>query len=217
MASLKRLKKEQNNFENSKINQYYDFNLFSGGWEGCYSTKVKERSPEVYIMKNNKIKALFEIPPDYPFKPPIIYMKKSFTQVSKPITETYINWSFRNGENMNKEIKKHNIRNYDLLNIWFFIINKNYLLFRDKDINKISDFCLSSPLPCFCCSTILCSNKWSPAIKITDIVFEIIIREELFKLCKKNGLRYIYCIFHNDRWNLNEDIIWTIIDFLIKE
>jgi hypothetical protein len=55
MASLKRLKKEQDNFENSKINNYYDFQFFLGGWEGFYDVSVKERPPEVYIMKNNKI------------------------------------------------------------------------------------------------------------------------------------------------------------------
>jgi len=217
MAALKRLKNEQKNYEKSRINNYYEFNFFSGGWEGCYDIKVQERLPEVYIMKNNKIKALFEIPSDYPFKPPKIYMNKSDKYLSCKRDETYINWSYKKGVKMNEEIKNHDIKNYDLLNIWFFIINKNYLLFREKDINNLSDFCLSTPFPCFCCSTILCSNKWSPSIKITDIVFELIIREELFNLCKKEGLRYIYSIFHNERWNLNEDIIWIILNFLIKE
>ncbi len=215
MVSLKRLKNEQKEFENSLINNYYKFIYFPEGYDD--GLNIKQLGPQVHIMKNNKIKALFDISPDYPFKPPTIYMKNSYTEVSKPITETYINWSFRNGEIMNNEIKEHKIRNYDLLNIWFFIINKNYLLFRDKNLDKISDFCITSPIPCFCCSTILCSNRWSPATKITDIVFELIIREELFKLCKKDELRYIYIIFHNDRWNLNEDIIWKILDFLIKE
>ena len=34
MASLKRLKKEEDNFKNSKIINYYDFQFFLGGWEG---------------------------------------------------------------------------------------------------------------------------------------------------------------------------------------
>ena len=216
MAALKRLKNEEKRYVNNEINNYYEINIFNGGWEGSYDTEMRERNAEVQIKKNNKIRALVEIPRDYPFKPPIIYMNKLNSNYFKR-DENYINWSFKNGEKMNREIKNQDIKNYDLLNVWFFIINKNYLLFRGKDINSLSDFCITSPFPCFCCSTVLCANRWSPSVNLTDIVFEIIIREELFNLCKKQGIRYIYNIFHNDRWILNEDIMWLIIDFLIKE
>ena len=215
MSSLKRLKNEKKNFDKNIVD-YIEFNFFPDNFDNSIGSSLKESLPQVYIVKNKKVIALFEIPSDYPFKPPIIYMQK-LNENNLTKKENYINWSFRNGEIMKKEIKNHKITSYDLLNIWFFIINKNYLLFINKDIQNINDFKLNSPNLCFCCSTILCSNKWSPAIKIIDIVFELVIREELFKLCKKEGLRYIYTIFHNERWNLSEDIIWNILYFIIKE
>ena len=99
---------------------------------------------------------------------------------------------------------------YELLLVWFFIINKNYEI-----IEKIPDFSLKIPQDCFCCSSILCQDKWSPSRKITDIIIEILLRKELFNLFTEKGIRYIEKIFKNEKWDLSEDIILFILEKII--
>ena len=202
MCSLKRIKNEKKVFDNHILNNYYSFFLNQ-------EYNNFNANAEVLIGKNNKVEALIEINNSYPFKPPKLYVCKS-EFIKKQIG--YIDWSFRNGQKINEIIKNNNYTKYELLLVWFFILNKNFLI-----LNKIPHFSLKIPLDCLCCSSILCGDKWSPSIKITDIIIEFLLRKELFNLFTVNGIRYIETIFKNDKWNLSEDIILLILKFIIKD
>lgn len=200
MSSLKRINHEKKKFYTHALNNYFSFDFTN-----IYDENEKI-SAEVLISKNNRVEAIIDVDRAYPFKPPRIYIYQA--NVNKKIS--YIDWSYRRGEKINKIINKNNYTRYELLLVWFFIINKNYEI-----IEKIPDFSLKIPQDCFCCSTILCQDKWSPSRKITDIVIEILLRKELFNLFTEKGIRYIEKIFKNEKWDLSEDIILFILEKII--
>jgi hypothetical protein len=202
MCSLKRI-----NNEKKKINTHALNNYFSFDFTNIYDENEKI-SVEVLILKkkNNREGAIIDVDRAYPFKPPRVYICEA--NVNKKIS--YIDWSYRRGEKINKIINKNNYTRYELLLVWFFIINKNYEIIED-----IPNFSLKIPQDCFCCSTILCQDKWSPSRKITDIVIEILLRKELFNLFTEKGIRYIEKIFKNEKWDLSEDIILFILEKII--
>jgi len=200
MSSLKRINNEKKKIYSHSLNNYFSFDFTN------IHNENENKSAEVLISKNNKVEALIDINTAYPFKPPTVYICES--DVYKKIN--YKDWSYKRGENINKIIIKNNYTRYELLLVWFFIINKNYEI-----IEKIPDFSLKIPQDCFCCSTILCRDKWSPSRKITDIVIEILLRKELFNLFTEKGIRYIEKIFKNEKWDLSEDIILLILGKII--
>jgi ubiquitin-protein ligase len=200
MCSLKRINHEKKKFYTHALNNYFSFDFTN-----IYDENEKI-SAEVLISKNNRVEAIIDVDRAYPFKPPRVYIYQA--NVNKKIS--YIDWNYRRGEKINKIINKNNYTRYELLLVWFFIINKNYEI-----IEKIPDFSLKIPQDCFCCSTILCQDKWSPSRKITDIVIEILLRKELFNLFTEKGIRYIEKIFKNEKWDLSEDIILFILEKII--
>jgi ubiquitin-protein ligase len=200
MSSLKRINHEKKKFYTHALNNYFSFDFTN-----IYDENEKI-SAEVLISKNNRVEAIIDVDRAYPFKPPRVYIYQA--NVNKKIS--YIDWNYRRGEKINKIINKNNYTRYELLLVWFFIINKNYEI-----IEKIPDFSLKIPQDCFCCSTILCQDKWSPSRKITDIVIEILLRKELFNLFTEKGIRYIEKIFKNEKWDLSEDIILFILEKII--
>lgn len=200
MCSLKRINHEKKKFYSHALNNYYSFDFTN------INDENQKISAEVLISKNNRVEAIIDVDRAYPFKPPRVYIYQA--NVNKKIS--YIDWSYRRGEKINKIINKNNYTRYELLLVWFFIINKNHEI-----IEKIPDFSLKIPQDCFCCSTILCQDKWSPSRKITDIVIEILLRKELFNLFTEKGIKYIEKIFKNEKWDLSEDIILFILEKII--
>jgi len=200
MGSLKRINHEKKKFYTHALNNYFSFDFTN------INDENEKISAKVLISKNNRVEAIIHVDRAYPFKPPRVYICEA--NVNKKIS--YIDWSYRRGEKINKIINKNNYTRYELLLVWFFIINKNYEI-----IEKIPDFSLKIPQDCFCCSTILCQDKWSPSRKITDIVIEILLRKELFNLFTEKGIRYIEKIFKNEKWDLSEDIILFILEKII--
>ena len=200
MCSLKRINHEKKKFYSHALNNYFSFDFTN-----IYDENEKI-SAEVLISKNKRVEAVIDVDRAYPFKPPRVYVYEA--NFNKKIS--YIDWSYRRGEKINKIINKNNYTRYELLLVWFFIINKNYEI-----IEKIPDFSLKIPQDCFCCSTILCQDKWSPSRKITDIIIEILLRKELFNLFTEKGIKYIEKIFKNEKWDLSEDIILFILEKII--
>jgi len=200
MCSLKRINHEKKKFYTHALNNYFSFDFTN-----IYDENEKI-SAEVLISKNNRVEAIIDVDRAYPFKPPRVYICQA--NVNKKIS--YIDWNYTGGEKINKIINKNNYTRYELLLVWFFIINKNYEI-----IEKIPDFSLKIPQDCFCCSSILCQGKWSPSRKITDIVIEILLRKELFNLFTEKGIKYIEKIFKNEKWDLSEDIILFILEKII--
>ena len=200
MCSLKRINHEKKKFYTHALNNYFSFDFTN-----IYDENEKI-SAEVLISKNNRVEAIIDVDRAYPFKPPRVYICEA--NINKNIS--YIDWSYRMGEKINKIIIKNNYTRYELLLVWFFIINKNYEI-----IEKIPDFSLKIPQDCFCCSSILCQDNWSPSRKITDIVIEILLRKELFNLFTEKGIRYIEKIFKNEKWDLSEDVILLILEKII--
>lgn len=217
MAAFKRINLEKKKLYSHPLNNYFSFEFCNLCEEYCNITNLREyrtnqyemRVPaaEILILKNKKIELQINIDKEYPFKPPRLFICKS-NILNKDLN--YFTWSFKSGEKINKIIKQNNYTSYELLLVWFFVLNKNYTIF-----DKIPHFSLKIPQDCFCCSSILCSDKWNPSIKITDIIIEFILRKELFNLFTVKGIRYIEKIFKNNRWDLSEDLIYYILEKII--
>ena len=162
----------------------------------------------LYEKKNheNSNTILINIPNQYPFKPPTIYLKN---HLHNNFDINYSRWAFQSGEKINKIYKSLNLNSYDIFLIWFFIFNKNIYY-----LNKIPNYSVNPNQECFCCSSVTCSGNWSPAIKLSDVFLEYYLRKQFFNLSKPLGIKYIKNIFNNDKWNLSEDIVEYILQKL---
>jgi ubiquitin-protein ligase len=206
----KRIEGEYRCFLNHPLSKQYCFLLDS-------TNKINDDNIIIYINKNNnnsinnsnnnsKPVLLFKITNQYPFKPPKLYIY-NFKYNNYDID--YNRWSYENGEKFNNIIKNLNLSRYDILLLWFFIINKNINYLYKKPI-----YSLELKQECFCCSTIICSGNWSPSYKITDIFLEYYLRKELFTFSNKLTIRYLQTIFNNDKWDLSMDIVEHILNML---
>ncbi len=203
----KRIENEYRCFLNHPLNKEYCFLLDS-------TNKINDNNIIIYINKNtnnntnnnSKPVILLKITNQYPFKPPKLYIY-NFKYNNYDID--YNRWSYDNGEKFNNIIKKLNLSSYDILLLWFFIINKNIKYLYKKPI-----YSLELQQKCFCCSTIICSGNWTPSYKITDIFLEYYLRKELFTFSNKLTIKYLQTIFNNDKWNLSMDIVEHILNML---
>tara|TARA_B100001093_G_C26824963_1_gene1013588 strand:- start:1912 stop:2532 length:621 start_codon:yes stop_codon:yes gene_type:complete len=153
---------------------------------------------------NNNI--LIKIPNQYPFKPPTIYLKN---YLHNNFDINYSRWAFQSGEKSNQIFKSLNLNSYDIFLIWFFVFNKNIFY-----LNKIPNYSINPNQECFCCSSVICPDNWSPAFKLSDVFLEYYLRKQFFNLSKPLGIKYIKSLFNNDKWDLSEDIVECILEKL---
>jgi len=193
---LKRISNEIKFFKLSQSN--YKLQIIEDNLDN-FNTKSIE------LLKNNKLKILFKISNQYPFRAPYVYIPKNNNLIE------YNRWNVNNGFNINNYIEKFNLTEFDLLLIWLFIITQNSNL-----LYKLPKFSITIPQECFCCSSILCNDKWHPNFRLTDIFIEYYLRNQFFTIIKSQlTIKYIKVIFNNDKWDLSQDIILHILKFLL--
>ena len=133
---------------------------------------------------------------EYPFKPPIINVENKNIINSSNISYSY--WCSRilNGKDNNSIF----------ISYIFSCISMKVLTGIKKNIpnNKM----------CLCCDSISCSDNWTPHFNIF-----ILFNEYVFKTNMKKYLQPIYHVyfeklFRNDKWNLSDDILLHIVNFL---
>ncbi len=202
MSVQKRILKELKDYNNNPISKLYTLNLFDSYLDNM---NIIYEIDVIHNKNKNKI-FLFKIKLDYPFKPPLCY-KYIYSIVNDTIE--YSRWAVQTGSLLNKNINKLNLTEYDILLMWFFIINKNINFLYKKPI-----FDIKLPQKCLCCTSIICPDLWNPTIKLSDILLEYHLRNEMFNLSSPLSIRYIRSIFNNNKWNLSPDLVEYILNKL---
>lgn len=194
--SLKRILNELHNKIPYKLLDYHVFNKF-------YFVEIGNdiicRDIGIVNKKTNTIEIKLYIPSNYPFYPPKVTINTLNNEID------YLRWL--------SKIINYNCINFNSINFnekyynaWIFSIIKwpqfkKYLKFPERNT-------------CYCCESIICSNKWSPAILLSDILFEYIILKQFLIFSNILNQRQINNIFNNDNWTIPNEIINHILSFL---
>ena len=125
---------------------------------------------------------------------------------------------------------KYGIKNYnrwcgsvtEIINTRSFLSSTNILIaaFFSIDINttlykNFKNTPIKIPIPCLCCESIICPNKWNPSCQIKYIIEEYMFNKKFLFFTSPIGLKLIMPIFYNERWNIPEDILLHIFLFII--
>lgn len=191
--SLKRILNELHNIIPNKL---LENNIFDKFYFVEIGNDIICREIGVINKKNQNMEFKFNIGDSYPFKPP----KVSIYEYNKEIC--YLRWL---SKLINYKINTFTLQQKNF-NSWIFSIIrwpqfKNYLDFPERGT-------------CYCCESISCPNKWRPSRLLTDILFEYIISKQFLIYSNNLNQRLIDNIFKNDNWNLPNDLILYIIEFL---
>lgn len=192
--SLKRILKELHDCIPNKL---LENNLFDKFYFVEIGNDIICREIGLINKYNENMELRFNIVNAYPFKPP----KVSVCNTTENIC--YLRWlSKLINYNNNNTSCLHN-KNF---NAWIFSVIhwpqlKKYFNFPNKGI-------------CYCCESITCPNKWGPSCLLSDILCEYIMAKQFFIYSSNLNQRQIDNIFKNDNWNLPNDVILHIINFL---
>ena len=154
---------------------------------------------EIGVINNKSgvIELKFNIDDNYPFKPPKVFIAGMREDIF------YLSWLSKIVNYNNPNISSIQEINH---NAWIFSIIKwpllkKYLKYPGKGI-------------CYCCESIICTNQWSPRELLCNILFEYIISKQFLIYSSNLNQRQINNIFKNEKWNIPNDIIEHIIEFL---
>tara|TARA_B100001094_G_C18129657_1_gene771491 strand:- start:867 stop:1427 length:561 start_codon:yes stop_codon:yes gene_type:complete len=144
------------------------------------------------IIESNKYncKVSMYLDDSYPFKSPKMTINN--------INRQYLHWC-------SKILYKQ--ENYNIFISYIFsLINMKILDGIDKTIidNKT----------CLCCKSLLCGDKWNPSINIFMIFNEYVFNSNIKKYLRPIYRVYFDKIFRNDKWNIPDDILLHIVNFL---
>ena len=191
--SLKRILNELHNIIPNKL---LENNIFDKFYFVEIGNDIICRDIGIINKKNETMVIKFNIGDSYPFKPPKVTVCNNIAHIC------YLRWLSKLID-YKGDISSLQEKNF---NSWIFSIIywpqlKNYLKFPQRGI-------------CYCCESISCPNKWSPSSLLTDILFEYIISKQFLVYSSNLNQRLINNIFKNDNWNLPNDVILHIIEFL---
>lgn len=192
--SLKRILNELHNIIPNKLLDYQLYDKFSFIEIG---NDIICREIGVINNKTGNIILKFNVNDCYPFKPPKVYLYVMNQNIC------YLRWLSKLVNYKDYNIFLIQEKNY---NAWIFSIIhwplfKKYLNFPGKGI-------------CYCCESIICSNKWTPSHILSDVLFEYIISKQFLIYSSNLNQKLIKRIFKNEKWTLPNDIISHIIEFI---
>ena len=198
----------------------------------CYDYKNEKIVVYVSDIKKNITLLSLDISDCYPFKPykilyhnlPIFnknskfYYKTDFVNynsdnINSNISVTWKNNSLENNIPYNKCLEilsnnKHNFKIFDSAILKFFY--KLQYNFEPKFLNYPDSVC-------WCCSSILCGNNWSPSLRINDVIIEFLETKFILKYNQPYNYIKLITIYNGlfevfNNYNLPDDIIDMILD-----
>ena len=128
----------------------------------------------------------------YPFNPPKISFNSSTTTLS------YSYWC------------SQILKNKDNYSIFISYIFTSIYMKTLEGIKKI----IPDNNTCLCCESYICGNRWNPSINLFMVFNECVFRKNILKFLKPIYKIYFMKLFKNDMWNLPDDLIMYIIEFL---
>ena len=193
-----------------EINLDKEFILCENGYDlipsEVYAFSLKTGKPELKILIDH----------NYPFKPPYIYVFQDPYKISyEKWCQSLMNYSntlyVRNSILYKKGNEKMEDKREIYKKAYIFSIIKNPKLNRYwKKINLDNK-------PCLCCQRLTCSGQWTPNIYLSDILGEYVTRKYFQIFSTRLNIRIINKIFNNDKWDLPEDVIHHIFQFIIND
>ena len=150
----------------------------------------------VSVIIYNKLFLQFIITESYPFRPPEVLINDIQLM-------NYLKWC----SNISAIITSRK-----------FLSQKNMQYAHMFSINNITKKNIPViPINCICCDSILCINKWSPALLFINIIDEAVYNKKLLFYTSKIGQKMINLIFNNkdNKWSLSDDLILHIFSFII--
>jgi len=205
--NLKRVKKELddiynekyfNNYSNSIIDfiRQFDFKIFT-----LQNNSYENNNSYLEIKFKNSNKLLLElhIPKSYPFKP--FNVHKHHLNDSNNLNINYLKYlSLINSKNRKMFDSK-------ILKFFFKIkynIEPKFLNFTNSE--------------CYCCSSILCSDYWTPSLKIENLLLEYLELIFIKKYSKPDNYLYLLNIYNNlfdyfNNFKLPDELIDKIITY----
>lgn len=164
----------------------------------CYEYKLTNSSAKrevgIFVNKNRIIH--LDIPNEYPFIPPLVYV------ANNNLLEKYSKWSSKILNNRTEEV--------DYFLAWAFSIIKNpKFKFTWKYIPN------GNCNTCLCCDSIICHNNWTAYYRFSTILIEYLARRSFLSNCSRLQQKLIKRIFNNENWNLPDDIILHIVNYTL--
>ncbi len=205
---LKRINKEIENFFLKKYLEKTNYSDFLIKFLDNLNVEIivsNYDAKNVYFLDITNIdtKEIFlqlEIPDHYPFKP---YNVVKYNSV---FVSNYLNLSNKYSKYINNIYEK--IKDKDK-NIYKFFY-KNLYGMEPKFLNlKKND--------CYCCSSVICSNLWSPSITFNNLIFEQIELQFIEKYSTKLGYKYLTNIYNNYLNILYNEVYKKIPDEIIDK
>ena len=162
-------------------------------------TDIVSKEIGVINKKTDQIELKIVIPPDYPFKPPLVHVMEDVVGFGVSPTIKYDYWSGSIIRRITQEPE------YDLFLAWTFSV------IRRPELIRYWRGIIPNRNDCLCCESITCRNNWSPSIMMSDILCEYVVRRDFKINCGPLTQRWISPIFNNDRWVIPDDLILHII------
>ena len=166
------------------------------------------------IITNLQTKSLFlelEIPDHYPFKPySVVNYNSIYVSNSIYLTTKYYNYNGNNKISYSKYMNNiyEKIKDKDKTIYAFFF--KNLYGFEPKFLNlKKND--------CYCCSSIICSNLWSPSLTFNNLIFEQLELRFIEKYSSELGYKYLVNIYNNYYNILHNQLYKKLPDEIINK
>ena len=219
-TSLKRIKKELKDLEEETFFTKFKYSpnviKYLKSFQINIAIENYKESENLCIQIFHKIYQDFlyiKIPPCYPFKPYIIHNinLKNFKDCRNLIDLPFIKY-----------------KNYLDLPYFKFISNLNDKKIKIYDSNVLSFFYKTLYLrepnflnlkndECFCCNSVICSDKWSPSLRIDNILLELMEVIFIIKYNQHYNYLYIYNIYQSLFIKYFNKLPNEILDYIFKK
>jgi hypothetical protein len=209
---LKRINKEISNFNEKKYlekNNYSDYLLKFLNYLFIENIVCNYGEKDKYFLTitNLQTNLLFlelEIPEHYPFKPYNVVNYSSLFIYKVSVYSNNINNKISYSQYMNKIYEKIKYKNKNVYKFFYktlYGIEPKFLNLKNND--------------CYCCSSIVCSNLWSPKITFNNLIFEQLELVFIEKYSSNLAYAYLLNIYNNLYNNIYIKIPNEILDNLI--
>ena len=213
---LKRINKEIENFFLKKYLEKTNFSNYLINFLDNLNVEIivsnYGNGDEYFLfIKNVETDTIFlelKIPESYPFKPySVVNYNSIFLNKSMYFKKNYYdqNYKISYSKYMNNIYEK--IKHKDKKIYQFFYNNLYNINSRFLNLQKNS---------CYCCSSIVCNDLWSPSITFNNIIFDHLEIQFIEKYSSNISYKYLFNIYNNLFYNILKKIPEEIIKIILQ-
>lgn len=217
---LKRINKEIQNFYEKKYLENSNFSNYLINFLNNLKVEIVIGDYDKYgygdeyflFIKNLETNTIFlelKIPESYPFKPySVVNYNSIFLNNSMYFKNNYYNQNYNisYSKYMNNAYEK--IKHKDKKIYQFFYNNLYSINSRFLNLEKNS---------CYCCSSIVCNDLWSPSITFNNIIFDHLEIIFIENYSSNISYKYLSNIYNNLFYNILKKIPEEIIKIILQD